>query len=365
MSRRSPIGAALRPLAWGYGALVRFDRWRRTKLVTPHRAPVTVVSVGNVTAGGTGKGPFVRWIVEALRAEGRAPAIALRGYRASAAGSDEAREHAALLPGTPVLVGADRWRSITGALARGAVFDTVVLDDGFQHWRLARDLDLVLVDALRPGFDEAMLPAGALREPWSSLRRADAVVVTRAGAIDSALAARIESWHGRAPIAWCRHAWSRIDRHAFDEQGRLETRREGAAWIDGLRVGVVAGLGHPEAFFEQVRAAARDAQWLLRARDHASYDAPALERVVRAATAQRLDAVVTTMKDWVKLEPLLRARRGRATDPSTRSGAGDASGAPIGVPVAVPIAHLEFIAGEEALRTLLRATRHGARDGAA
>ena len=142
--------------------------------------PVPVVSVGNLSVGGTGKSPFTRRLAEAIIASGGKPAIALRGYRSrSTGGSDEAREYEDSLPDVPILVGADRARTILSALesAPGS-FDCVVLDDGFQHRRLHRDLDIVLVDSSRSDVFGDLLPNGWLREPVTALSRADCVALT-------------------------------------------------------------------------------------------------------------------------------------------------------------------------------------------
>ena len=128
----------------------------------------------------------------------------MRGYAARPGEpSDEQAEYARRCPSVPVAADPDRVRSIGEHLARDPAIDCVVLDDGFQHRRLARNLDLVLVDATQRIFGERLLPAGYLREPVTALRRADAVVVTRAGSIDERLAASIERAHGAPPIAWC------------------------------------------------------------------------------------------------------------------------------------------------------------------
>jgi len=343
-SRAAWWSIAIAPLAWVYGAAVVAARWWRLRVRGARRMAIPVISVGNLTTGGTGKGPFVRWVAEALRADGAAPLIALRGYRADAGGSDEALEHARLLPGVPIAVGADRATEIAAALARDPSIDVAVLDDGFQHWRLARDLDVVLIDATRPGLDEPLLPAGPRREARSALRRADVVVVTRARAVDPALSAAIEAAHGRPPIAWCDHAWSAIEVHLS-----AKAPRESPEWLAGRRVGVVAGLGHPDAFMAQVAAAAGAAQWLHRARDHAAYDAPTVARIRAEARTLGLDAIVTTLKDWVKLEPLVRGAPDAATGTSSEP------------PFAIPIVEIRCIEGETALRALLRSVRGSSR----
>jgi tetraacyldisaccharide 4'-kinase len=157
----------------------RNRRYDRGKAVI-HRAGVPVVSVGNITLGGTGKTPMVEWIARLYRRHQVRVAIVSRGYRAEEGGrNDEARELEQKLPDVPHIQNADR-----AAAARVAVeeldMQLIVLDDGFQHRRLARDLDVVLLDALEPFGFEHVFPRGTLREPLSGLRRADLVILSRA-----------------------------------------------------------------------------------------------------------------------------------------------------------------------------------------
>jgi tetraacyldisaccharide-1-P 4'-kinase len=166
-----------------------------------------VISVGNLSAGGTGKSPFVAWVTDALANTGVQPVIALRGYGAARPeDSDEAREYALTAPGAHVVVGARRLEALTRAFAAQSALSVarpavVVLDDGFQHRMLARDLDIVLVDATRPALDGDLLPNGWLREPARGLARADLVVLTKAHdpAQRAHAAALVERcrWHAR------------------------------------------------------------------------------------------------------------------------------------------------------------------------
>lgn len=292
------------PAAMVYG---RVAAWRIGRM-RPRRAPLPVISVGNITAGGVGKSPFVRWLAEALRREHRHPMIALRGYRAHRRhGSDEANEHRRLLPGVPVVTGADRLAAIERYLADDGSPDCCILDDGFQHRRLARDLDLVLIDALRPGLDDRALPAGWLRETPAALARADAVIVTRAERVDPALAARLRGLHGADPIAWTRHAWTRLCRVPA---GATAPDAVPVA-LDALRgrhVVTLLGIGHPAAFIAQACAAGAIIDRDIPVRDHARYDRRVLRRVREATGPDR--AVLTTQKDWMKLGPLLAGEPG-------------------------------------------------------
>jgi tetraacyldisaccharide 4'-kinase len=321
------------PLSWIYGAAVRVASSRRGGGGGVRRLPVPVISVGNVTVGGTGKSPFVAWATRQLAAAGMRPAIALRGYGSrDPARGDEALEYRETSPGVPVLAGADRHATVLAAIARGADVGCVVLDDGFQHRRLARDLDVVLIDATRPGLDGRLLPAGWLREPAEALRRADLVVVTRAKGVDAGLAATIRRFHGRDPLAWTDHRWSSVE--VVSAAG---PRSEPVEWLRGRRAALVAGIGNPAALV----AAAREAGVLLDretiGRDHAPWAGPAGDAAL--ATGRGPGLVLTTGKDWVKL-------RSRAIPP--------------GVEIAIPRLEIAFLAGEAEVRArLLAAARAG------
>jgi tetraacyldisaccharide 4'-kinase len=324
-----PLPAWTAPLAWGaslaYGAALAL---REAALVrrTPWRAPRAVVSVGNVAVGGTGKSPTVRWICAQLQSMGRRPAIVMRGHRGGER-SDEVLEHRMHLPGVPVAVGADRRTAIERLLEREPGVDALVLDDGFQHRAVARDLDLVLVDATRPAIDGGLLPLGWLREPAAALRRADAVVVTRASGVDAALAARVERLHGRAVLAWSRHAWDGL-RVAGDEAAPIL----GVGWLAGRRVAAWAGIGNRAAFLAQLRASGAEVVEAPDLRDHEAYSADSVAALAARCRRAGVSDIVCTPKDWVKLGALP---------------------APTGVRFVHPRLALDFLAGEEALRARL------------
>jgi hypothetical protein len=169
---RSRWAAPLIPISWLYGLAA--ERRRARLSARGVRLPVPVVSVGNITCGGTGKTPAVEMIVRDLLARGRHPAILSRGYRAGADGTnDEGRVLSRALPEIPHLVVPDRAGGGRAAITAGA--DVLVLDDGFQHVRLSRDLDLVLIDALDPFGGGRVLPAGLLREPLRAHSRTIAI----------------------------------------------------------------------------------------------------------------------------------------------------------------------------------------------
>ncbi len=289
--------AMLAPLEWGYrlGAAWKHRRWDRGAGV--ERLACPVISVGNLTAGGTGKTPMVEEVARRLLRFGSRPVIALRGYRADRDGkSDEAELHRAALPEVSVVVGGNRAAALR---ERGIPLrppTVVVLDDGFQHRRLARDLDLVLIDASRPSLRDRLLPAGWLREPASALRRADAVIVTRAAAADPELAAAIEDLHGNPPIAWVDESWSRL--RVWTAEGMREDPPE---WLAGRRVATLLGVGNPAAYRRRLLAHGCEEALAIPARDHQHYPPARLAEIERVCLSRGIDLVATTAKDWVKL----------------------------------------------------------------
>lgn len=329
MSARAPVPAWAMPLAVPasavYGAVVRARSalWSLGIGVVP--AGVPVVSVGNIVAGGTGKSPMTRLVAGWMLDAGVRPLLATRGYGAAGGIADEVEEFKALVPGAAVAVDASRARGIAAARAKGELFDAVVLDDGFQHRALARDLDVVLVDAQRPCIDDWLLPAGWLREPATALRRAGAIVVTHAEGFDEALASRIEAVAGKAPIAWCRLEPRSLEMH----RGTTVTEQP-FAWLDGRTVSVWAGLARPERVVSAVRAQGAIVRAAPRLRDHQAYDQGLLRALLDQARGS--DAIVVTGKDWPKLA-------GRVP--------------PFAPPIAVVRAGWRFAAGESALHSTI------------
>jgi tetraacyldisaccharide 4'-kinase len=252
--------------------------------------PIPVVSVGNLTVGGTGKTPVAAWIARWLGDHGATPAVILRGY-----GSDEPAVHRALNPDVEVILDADRRRAVAEAVHRGA--DVAVLDDAFQHRQLKRTADIVLISADRWSNDVHLLPAGPWREPLSALRRADLVIVTRKAATHDA----VERVHTalsrvapRVPRVSVHLAADELIRVADAEHAALSTLR-------GQRVLAVAAIADPAAFVRQLELCGARVDPMVY-RDHHEFDAPDIERIV--ATASGSARVVCTLKDAVKLRNL-------------------------------------------------------------
>ncbi len=244
--RRTAISALLLPWAWLYRAIVALRRLGyRLRLLPSVRLAVPVVIIGNITVGGSGKTPLVLWLAQFLRAQGFRPGIVTRGYRGQASTWPQtvhADSDPALVGDEPVLLArasgcqvvADPDR-VRGAerLVREHGCDLVLSDDGLQHYRLARDVEIAVIDGVRRFGNGWCLPAGPLREPISRLKTVDARIITQGAA---------------APGEW---------KMELVEQGfyRLGTS-EAPAGIDGFHgktVHAVAGIGHPARFFAQLR----------------------------------------------------------------------------------------------------------------
>lgn len=282
----------LAPASWGYGVVGAARNALYDRGVLPsHEAPLPVLSIGNLSVGGTGKTPMAAWAVARLRDAGARPAVVMRGY-----GDDEPLVHARLNPGAIVIADPDRVRGVARARAEGA--DCAILDDGFQHRRLRRTADWVLVSAeqWRPGL--RLLPAGPLRESAGSLRRADLLIVTRKSASRERADGVVEQLAGSlrtgARVAVCHLA-------PFVLVEALTARQESLSWLSRRTVLAVAAVGTPSAFFAQVASLGATVEPLAFG-DHHAFDAADVARIVRAGTPR--DGVVCTLKDAVKLAPL-------------------------------------------------------------
>jgi len=277
---------------------------RRRKLDVP------VISVGNLTMGGTGKTPCVLRLAELLRERGRKPGILTRGYgrtspvtaMALPAGATVRTEVSGDEPQiflrsrlAPVGIGANRYRTGT-LLAREFGSDVVLLDDGFQHVKLARNFDLVLVDALNPFGGGEVFPMGRLREPVQALARADAIVITRSEASDlgPAIEREVRRWNPRAPIYrariepqwWVEH---RTGRKIGLEEMKLE------------RAAAFCGLGNPQSFYRTLEALGVRYVDCVEFEDHHRYLPTELMRITEQFQRKGATTLVTTEKDAVNL----------------------------------------------------------------
>jgi tetraacyldisaccharide 4'-kinase len=305
---RQGLLAPLAPMGWLYGGAATLHRvLYRRGVLTPRRLATRVVSVGNLVAGGTGKTPLAAWLADALSRRGHRVVLASRGYGRQAAApigvvsdgvrmgpafhrlGDEPVLLAAHAPGVPVVVGRDR--GLVGLRALSAFdADMLVLDDGFHHHRLARDLDLVCFDGGFGFGNRAVLPRGPLREPQRALRHADAVAV-----VDGPLPPEDEALLG-AMIPTARRLRARrqpFSLRALRGGGELPLEK-----LHGLEVGMLAATGLPAAFrrtLESLGAKVGPEQLFP---DHHRYRPQDL-----AGLAKRDPVWVTTEKDALKIVP--------------------------------------------------------------
>ncbi len=282
-----------------YGRIVarrnrRFDRGGSAV----RRVNAPVISVGNITTGGTGKTPMVIDVLARLRALGRKPAVVSRGYRAEPGKlADELRLIRRALPEAPCVANPDRVAGAAEALAAHGA-DAIVLDDGFQHRRLGRDLDIVLIDATAPFGGGRLLPRGRLREPIDSLGRAHVVVLTRCDQVRAAALATIQDEVAQvAPQA--------LRLRAVHRPARLETLSgEVAGALDaatGRAVYLLSGIGNPQAFANTVSALDARVCGHARFADHHAYASAELRAACTAAAQAGAEQVWVTEKDAVKL----------------------------------------------------------------
>ena len=274
--------------------------------------PVPVISVGNLTVGGTGKTPMVAWLVESLQKQGLRVAVLARGYgRAEGAEfNDEGTMLARRFPSLLQVQNPDRVAGGRALVADGA--EVIVLDDGFQHRRLQRDLDILCMDARRPFGRGGMLPSGDLREPVRpGLRRAGMVVLTRSdGLAPGARAERVEQLRGLLPDGVPVH----LSVHAPSAIVPLGEFVDGvASWpaLDpdlrswrGRRVVAAAAIARPEAFFETLSGLGCELVRTAGFTDHHRFTAADLARLLAMVEEVGSDCcLVVTEKDAVKLAP--------------------------------------------------------------
>jgi len=289
-----PLRGLLRVCSGCYAAAVAWRNRRFNRGTGAYTVGVPVISVGNITTGGTGKTPLVIEIVRRLQQRGRRVAALSRGYKAAPGrAGDEIQMVAHRVPHAVCIADPNRVAAAQRVIAEQHV-DVIVLDDGFQHRHLARDLDVVAIDATCPfGFGH-LLPRGLLREPVASLRRAGLIVITRADQVEEnelrALHARLDEIAPAVPRANCRHRVT----------GLVQPDGTPSSFAIGQDVGVLcfSAIGNPDAFETTVR------QLGAALRGHIRYERADLIRVVSEAEHLAADVVLTTEKDAVKLANL-------------------------------------------------------------
>lgn len=315
--RKGPVAALLRgglsvaALGFRLGGAARAAAYDGG-LFAAHRAALPVISVGNLTAGGTGKTPLVIHLARTLLARGHRPAVLARGYGAARDGelNDELRLIAREVPEALLAPGSDRVARAQEAAGRGAT--VLVLDDGFQHRRLHRDADVVLLDATDPWGPGGLLPRGLLRELPAALARAHVVVLSRIELVDAAARARLEA-EVRAtgfagPIVAMRMAPRALEPLPPPTATDADRRTRAPASLAGQSVVAACGIGNPTAFARTLGVLGARVLHLEALPDHHAYGAADVARVEELAAKTGAGLVVTTAKDAVKLEALVSPR---------------------------------------------------------
>ncbi|MEO1983411.1 MAG: tetraacyldisaccharide 4'-kinase [Fuerstiella sp.] len=294
---------------------------------------VPVIAIGNLTTGGTGKTPIVATVVKALQEQGLRPGIVSRGYRADNTGeNDEKRVLELLCPNVPHEQNPNRVTASEKLIASEGV-DVIVLDDAFQHRRIARDLNIVLIDATNPFGYGYLLPRGLLREPVSSLNRADMVLITRSANVTEDALQEIEATVRRHNAKLVDHTY----RVSFRPSGLIAGSGEDARTTDVVAnqpVTVMTAIGNPEAFVATCRQIEANIAATRFFPDHHHYTQDDLEEVQELAKTAGTPLILTTLKDLVKIadgyenilavqietvfepaekEPMFRDELGRAT----------------------------------------------------
>ncbi|MFA6284005.1 MAG: tetraacyldisaccharide 4'-kinase [Desulfurivibrionaceae bacterium] len=297
--------------------VVRAFLYRNNIFLKSQRLPVPVVSIGNLTLGGTGKTPMVRYVTRLLLDKGLHPAIVSRGYGGKAScpvnivsdgvrtllppdmAGDEPFMLAEALPGVPVLTGPERALVAKQAIEAFGV-NFIVMDDGFQHLAVARDLDLVLFSARTLLGNGWVFPGGELREPLSALGRAHGFVIT---GVDNGNRARVEDFQRRLQGSFPEKPVFAGEYHPC---GIWHSSQGTACTLDEVRsmpVFAFAGIANPDSFRQTLRQEGFSLAGFKEFKDHHGYTAQDVAALVAAAKAHGARALITTEKDFVKLRP--------------------------------------------------------------
>lgn len=325
-------------LVYGAGLALRQSACRNGRL-PQYRLPCRVMSIGNLTTGGTGKTPMTIKTAQLLQQMGRQVVVISRGYRGTAEkaggvvsdggrllmGPAEAGDEPVLLagalPDVPVLVGADRYQVGRQAVRRFSP-DVILLDDTFQHRRLYRDLDLVLLDSEKPFGNGCLLPRGLLREPIDALERADAVMLTRrqshhaawpdliTGGCERKLSRPLRNHISDIPVFTSRHvpgvcriirAGQDTGEPGFQIRKNHQQPQDESAWLSGRRVHAFCGIARNDAFFNTLKTFQVRRLTFQAFQDHHAYTDSDLQRISDRAQANHADLIVTTEKDYVRI----------------------------------------------------------------
>ena len=317
-----------------YCSIIRLRNFFYDKhIFKEHNTPIPVVSIGNVTVGGTGKTPLVIWLCKQL-SQNYNCVILTRGYKAhnsycAKRNTDEPEMLSKSCPDAKVIVNPNR---VVGAAEAIGKFNTklIIMDDGFQHRRLARDLDIVTIDATRPFGYGKIIPAGLLREPVSSLKRADAVVITRCDTANESelnkLEEKLKAINPKIIVSRSIHA----PVHAIN----INKEEINLQQLKDKKVFAFCGIGNPEAFLHTIRNLGCDIAGSKIYNDHHNYINDDLSDICKQAKHSKAEIILTTQKDWTKISVLNTAENN--------------------LTLAYIAIEFKFLAGETKLRNLIQ-----------
>jgi len=314
------FASILQSIAFVYGGTVRLRRWLYQKSVLPTTIlPCPVISVGNLTVGGTGKTPMVMHLAAMIGKMGLRAAIVSRGYKGNTykrstivsdgdkllcdvqQSGDEPYLMATLLSGTPVAVGKDRYAAGKMVIERFTP-DLILLDDGFQHLRLHRDLNLLLMDARNPFGNSFVLPRGSLREPISAIAVTDAIVMTRCREPEVAHLDPIVCMAHPKPIFRSDH---RVVFRGMAQANRPLPQLTGLSRVPASPKAIngfcFSGLANNDSFFNAMERVGVSVRGSMAFDDHHSYGEADIDHIVKAAVTSGADYLITTDKDFVRL----------------------------------------------------------------
>ncbi len=351
--QKTGLGAGLLRLllgvaAGGYSIAVRLRNFLYSAgLLKAHRADAVVISIGNITVGGTGKTPLVVWLCKQIISDSKFQisnsryAILTRGYKAaknSRHKTQDYRDEPAILiescPEVNVIVNPDRIAGAAEAIKKFGA-KVLIMDDGFQHRRLVRDLDIITIDGTLPFGYGKMLPAGLLREPVSSLKRAGAVVITRCDQITEAelseIEKKLEAINPNMIIARSKHAPAYV-KSTDDKEMSIE-------YLNGKKIFAFCGIGNPDSFLNTIKSLSCDLGGEKVYNDHHRYTNDCLADIYEQAECLKADLILTTQKDWTKINRLALVKKN--------------------IPLAYLGIEIKFLAGEDKLRDLIEKTLAG------
>lgn len=292
----SVVKSILRVLAFIYRAGLYIHRGLyKFGILKVIRLPYPVISVGNITWGGVGKTPIVEYLVKYLLDHSYNPVILTRGYQGSqeAQASDEADMLKRTFPSVPILIGGRRAQNALRYLQEDKPVDVFILDDGYQHWRLARDWDILAIDCLNPFGNQFLIPRGILREPRDAIKRADTIALTKCTQSRS----HAENLDHFLRKSYPKKVIIKTDHHSVELIDWITGQPKDLSFIQNQNVCCFCGIGNPLSFFQSIQELGASIQKKFLFRDHHTYSDADLQNIVAYCDQNHIQTVVTTAKD--------------------------------------------------------------------